>query len=60
MTIWGALAGGVVGTIVLTSSLRLAQELGWTRMDIPLLLGSAFTDNRSVAVVLGYGIHFTN
>jgi hypothetical protein len=60
VTIWGALAGGVVGTIVLTSSLRLAQELGWTRMDIPLLLGSAFTDNRSVAVVLGYGIHFTN
>jgi hypothetical protein len=60
VTIWGALAGGVVGTIVLTSSLRLAQELGWTRMDIPLLLGSAFTDNRSVAVVFGYGIHFAN
>jgi hypothetical protein len=60
VTIWGALAGGVVGTIVLTSSLRLAQELGWTRMDIPLLLGSAFTDNRSVAVMLGYAIHFTN
>ena len=60
MTIWGALAGGVVGTIVLTSTLRLAQELGWTRMDIPLLLGSAFTDRRSIAVMLGYGLHFAN
>ena len=34
MTIWGALAGGLVGTVVLTSGLRFAQELGWTRMDI--------------------------
>ena len=50
MTIWGALAGGAIGTIVLTSGLRLAQELGWTRMDIPLLLGTVFTDSRSRAV----------
>jgi len=33
VTIWGALAGGAIGTIVLTSGVRLAQELGWTRMD---------------------------
>ncbi len=60
MTIWGALAGGVVGTIVLTSGLRGAQELGWTRMDIPLLLGTAFSDNRSLASVIGYAVHFAN
>jgi hypothetical protein len=60
VTLWGALAGGVVGTIVLTSSLRLAQELGWTRMDIPLLLGTVFSDNRSRASVIGYAIHFFN
>jgi hypothetical protein len=60
MTLWGALAGGVVGTIVLTSALRLAQELGLTRMDIPLLLGTAFTDRRGPASVLGYAIHFGN
>ena len=46
MTLWGALAGGAVGTIVLTSGLRVAQELGLTRMDIPLLLGTIFTDRR--------------
>jgi hypothetical protein len=60
MTLWGALAGGVVGTIVLTSGLRIAQELGWTRMDIPLLLGTVFTDNRSRASLIGYVVHFSN
>ena len=60
MTIWGALAGGAVGTVVLTSGLRLAQETGVTRMDIPLLLGTAFTEDRRRATVLGYAIHFVN
>jgi hypothetical protein len=58
--IWGALAGGVVGTVVLTSGLRLAQEVGWTRMDIPLLLGTAFSPSRSRAEVIGYAVHFLN
>jgi hypothetical protein len=60
VTLWGALVGGLVGTVVLTSGLRIAQELGWTRMDIPLLLGTVFTDNRSRASVLGYVAHFVN
>jgi hypothetical protein len=60
VTVWGALAGGVVGTIVLTSGLRIAQEVGWTRMDLPLLLGTVFSDNRSRASVIGYVLHFTN
>jgi hypothetical protein len=60
MTVWGALAGGAVGAVVLVSGLRIAQELGWTRMDIPLLLGTAFTDKRSRATAIGYGVHFVN
>ena len=60
MTLWGALAGGFVGTIVLTSGLRVAQELGWTRMDIPLLLGTVFTDDRDRATVIGVVVHFLN
>jgi hypothetical protein len=60
VTLWGALVGGLVGTIVLTSGLRIAQELGWTRMDIPLLLGTVFTDNRGRASVVGYLLHFFN
>ena len=60
MTLWGALAGGAVGTIVLTSGLRVAQELGWTRMDIPLLLGTVVTDRRGPASVIVYVVHFVN
>ena len=60
MTLWGALAGGFVGTIVLTSGLRVAQELGWTRMDVPLLLGTVFTDDRDRATVIGVAVHFLN
>ncbi len=60
MTVWAALAGGFVGTIVLTSSLRFAQETGLTRMDIPLLLGTVFTSNRSRANFIGYAVHFVN
>jgi hypothetical protein len=60
MTLWGALAGGAVGTIVLSSGLRLAQEFGLTRMDLPLLLGTIFTDRRGLASVVGYAIHFSN
>ncbi len=56
----GALAGGFVGTIVLTTGSRLAQELGWTRMDIPLLLGTAFTSDRKRATAIGYVLHFAN
>ena len=60
MIVWGALAGGAVGTVVLTSGLRLAQETGITRMDIPLLLGTAFTEERRRASVIGYAVHFVN
>ena len=58
--ILGALAGGLVGTVVLTTGSRLAQQLGWTRMDIPLLLGTIFSAERGRAMVIGYAIHFAN
>jgi hypothetical protein len=60
VTLWGALAGGFVGTVLLTSGLRVAQELGWTRMDIPLLLGTVFADDRDRATVIGVAVHFLN
>ena len=41
MSIWGALAGGFIGTLVLTTALRAANELGLTRVDLPFLLGTA-------------------
>ena len=47
MSVWGALAGGFVGTLVLTTALRAASELGLTRMDLPFLLGTALTADRA-------------
>jgi hypothetical protein len=58
VNVWGALAGGFVGTLVLTSMLRAAGELGLSRMDLPFLLGTAFTGDRVRAKALGYLLHF--
>jgi hypothetical protein len=58
VSIWGALAGGVVGTLVLTTTLRVASEAGLSRIDIPFLLGTAFTTDRRRAKAIGYAAHF--
>jgi hypothetical protein len=58
MSFWGAMAGGFVGTLVLTTFLRAGSELGLTRMDLPFLLGTAFSADRTQAKALGYGLHF--
>jgi hypothetical protein len=58
--VWMALAGGLVGTVVLTSGLRAAQELGLTRMDLPLLLGTIFTGDRGRAALIGYALQVVN
>jgi uncharacterized membrane protein len=58
VSIWGALAGGFTGTLLLTTTLRAANELKLTRMDLPFLLGTAFTANRTRAKALGYLLHF--
>ena len=57
MSIWGALAGGFVGTLVLTTGLRTANELGLTRVDLPFLLGTAVTRDRARAKATGYLMH---
>lgn len=57
-SIWGAVAGGFAGTLVLTTALRAASELRLTRIDIPFLLGSAVTADRVHAKALGYLLHF--
>ena len=56
--IGSALVGGALGTLVLTTVLRGASEFGWTRMDIPFLLGTVVTDRRRKAKAIGYALHF--
>jgi hypothetical protein len=58
MNVWGAVAGGFVGTLVLTTTLRAAGELGLTRMDLPFLLGTVVSADRTRAKALGYVMHF--
>lgn len=58
MSIWGALAGGFVGTLVLTTALSAASEFGLTRMDLPFLLGTIVSSDRRRAKLLGYAMHF--
>lgn len=58
MSVSGAIAGGFVGTLVLTTMLRAATELGLTRIDLPFLLGTAFSVDRTRAKALGYAAQF--
>ena len=57
VSVWGAIAGGFVGTLVLTTALRAGNELDLTRIDLPFLLGTAFTGDRTRAKALGYVLH---
>jgi hypothetical protein len=52
------IAAGFVGTLVMTTIMRGASELGLTRMDLALLLGTAATENRRKARAIGYVFHF--
>jgi hypothetical protein len=58
VTLWRALAGGFIGTLVLTTVLRAASELRMTRLDLPFLLGTMVTADRLRAKALGYLFHF--
>jgi hypothetical protein len=58
MTAWAAIAGGFAGTLVLTTALRTANELKLTRMDLPFLLGTALSDDRTRAKAVGDLLHF--
>jgi hypothetical protein len=58
MSIWGAVAGGFVGTLVLTTALSAASEFGLTRMDLLFLLGTIVSSDRGRAKALGYVMHF--
>jgi hypothetical protein len=53
-----ALAAGFVATLVMTTIMRGASELGLTRLDFALLLGTTVSDNRRKARAFGYVFHF--
>jgi hypothetical protein len=48
---------GFVATVVLTSIMVFAQLVGWTRMDLPMMLGTMFTGSVDRARVVGIFLH---
>lgn len=48
---------GFAATVVLTTIMTASKYLGFTRMDIPFLLGTLFTPNRNKATWLGFTMH---
>jgi hypothetical protein len=52
-----SIAGGLLGTLVLTTAVRGASELGLTRMDLTFLLGSIVTGRRLRAKAWGVALH---
>jgi uncharacterized membrane protein YagU involved in acid resistance len=58
---WGSWAlWGFVATIVLTTLMAGSQGLGFTRMNLPYMLGSMFTPNRDRAKLIGFFLHLIN
>jgi hypothetical protein len=48
---------GFVATVIETTISAATQRLGITRMNLPYLLGSAFTPDREKAKLYGLGLH---
>ena len=51
---------GLIATAGLTVILTGSQMLGWTRLDLPLMLGTLFTDDPDRARVIGFFVHLVN
>ena len=56
----GWLLWGFVSTVVLTTILAGSQGLGFTRINLPYLLGTMVTPDRDRAKLLGAAIHLVN
>jgi hypothetical protein len=48
---------GFAATLILTLFMACSKPLGFTRMDIPFMLGTMFTGNRNYAPLIGFFVH---
>jgi hypothetical protein len=51
---------GIAATVTLTTIMVAAQLAGLSRMDIPLMLGTMFTDRPDRARFVGFLVHVVN
>jgi len=54
------LVWGFAGTVVLTSLMSASQGFGFSRMNLPYMLGTMVTPNRDRAKVYGIAMHLMN
>jgi len=54
------LVWGVVATLAMNAIMFASQNFGWSRLNMPFLLGTMFTDDRRRASVIGFAVHFGN
>lgn len=58
---WGGWATfGFAATVVLTTIMVAAQLAGFSRMDLPMMLGTMFVEDPDRARVVGFFIHLFN
>jgi hypothetical protein len=48
---------GLIATVAMTAILQGSQGLGLSRLSLPFLVGTFFTSNRRLAVVLGFAVY---
>jgi hypothetical protein len=51
------LVWGLIATLVMTAVLYTSQNVGWSRLNMPYLLGAFFTGSRHEANVLGFMLY---
>jgi hypothetical protein len=54
MSLAYAMLWGLLATVAMTAVLRASQGFGWSRLSLPLLVGTFVTGQRDRAMVLGY------
>ena len=54
---WDMLIWGLLATLVMTTVLQGAQGLGLSRLSLPFLVGTFFTDDRRWAMTLGFAVY---
>jgi uncharacterized membrane protein YagU involved in acid resistance len=58
---WGSwLVWGFAATVILTTLMSGSQGIGLTRMNLPYMLGTMFTNNRDKARIYGFFVHLMN
>ena len=58
---WGSwLLWGFIATLVLTTLMAGSQGLGFTRINLPYMLGTMITPNRDRAKLVGFFLHLIN